>query len=80
MQDTNKEEPEKKIKGEKKMVESTSKFCKNCNEQVLATREKPNHILHLLLSVVTCGWWLIIWFLISIRVGGYKCSRCGSKV
>lgn len=27
---------------------------------------KTNHILHLLLSLITCGFWIIIWFLISL--------------
>jgi len=27
--------------------------------------EKPNHVLHLLLSVITLGLWVPVWFLIS---------------
>ena len=62
------------------MSEQISKYCKNCDTNVLAIRQSPNHILHLLLSIVTCGWWLIVWFLVSIKMGGWQCSRCGSKV
>ncbi len=32
-------------------------------------QERPNHILHLLLSVVTVGVWLPVWFLISLFQG-----------
>ena len=28
--------------------------------------QKTNHILHLLLSVVSVGWWIPIWILVSI--------------
>jgi Protein of unknown function (DUF2510) len=29
----------------------------------------PNHVLHLLLTIVTCGWWLPVWIIVAI------CSR-----
>lgn len=35
-------------------------------------RKKTNHILHLLLSIVTSGWWMPIWMLIAISNGGYN--------
>lgn len=36
--------------------------------QLLARREdyKTSHILHLLLSVITCGFWIPVWFLVAI--------------
>lgn len=30
---------------------------------------EANHVLHLLLSLVTCGFWLIIWFLVAVTSG-----------
>jgi hypothetical protein len=33
---------------------------------VLLYGKRPNHILHLLLSIVTLGFWLIIWILIAM--------------
>ena len=38
-------------------------------------RKKTNHILHLLLSIVTSGWWLPIWMLIAISNGAYNFLR-----
>lgn len=35
-------------------------------ERQLESR-RPNHILHLLLSLVTAGLWIPIWFLMSIN-------------
>lgn len=43
------------------------KYCKNCEKKV-ATKTKPvNHILHLLLSIVTAGVWLLVWLLICMN-------------
>ena len=56
-----------------------SGFCKDCNEQRKVARPKINHILHLILSIITAGIWLIVWLGISIRVGGWRCDECGSK-
>lgn len=55
-----------------------SGFCKTCNEPRKVSRPKINHVLHLLLSLVTFGLWAIIWIGISIRVGGWRCDTCGS--
>jgi hypothetical protein len=38
-----------------------------------------NHVLHLLLSLVTFGLWLAVWFIASLN-NGYMCSRCGGRV
>lgn len=37
-----------------------------------AKRKKTNHILHLLLSIVTSGWWMPGWMLIAISNGAYN--------
>jgi len=54
-------------------------YCHHCQENVLMVRKGPNHILHFLLSLFTCGFWVIIWILVSIRFGGWRCNRCGYK-
>jgi hypothetical protein len=53
------------------------KECYKCQKSTLHIQEKANHILHLLISVVTAGLWLIVW-LLFIRSGDPKCSICGS--
>jgi hypothetical protein len=30
----------------------------------------PNHVLHLLLSLVTCGLWLVVWLLVAVTSSG----------
>ena len=70
-------------------MKHTSKFCKKCDKQVLAVRtDVVNHILHLILSIFTVGFWIIIWLLLIIRdwvgsatgLSSWKCSFCGSAL
>jgi len=47
---------------------------------VLAEKQTPNNVLHLLLSVVTAGLWIPIWILLLIFGGSaYRCPHCGAK-
>lgn len=42
------------------------------SEQIIIIKEqdrRPNHILHLLLSIVTGGLWIPIWFIVSLAHG-----------
>jgi hypothetical protein len=61
-------------------AEHAQRFCDRCNEYVLAVRGGPNHILHLLLSILTVGLWVPIWLIVSLQVGGWRCSKCGTPV
>ena len=59
--------------------ESTG-FCKICNKQSMLRRKGINHIFHFFMSVVTLGLWIIVWIASAIRIGGWRCTQCGSKV
>ena len=61
-------------------IQHTQKFCDRCEDYVLAVRKGPNHILHLILSIITGGLWIIIWILVSLKIGGWRCPNCGSAV
>ena len=54
-------------------------YCKVCDKNVLVWRKGTNHILHLILSLLTLGLWLPVWIFISIKIGGWKCSTCGVR-
>jgi hypothetical protein len=59
--------------------ESTG-FCRVCNKQSLLRRRGTNHILHLLLTIVTFGWWSLAWLSFSLKLGGgWRCGQCGAK-
>lgn len=60
--------------------QSATGLCPNCKKRVLVQRKGTNHVLHLLLTIVTLGWWLIVWILASVKIGGWRCSQCGTKV
>ena len=62
-------------------LKTTGKYCRHCQARVMAQANKPNHILHLLLSVFTAGLWLLVWLvLVLLAAGNYRCTRCGNKV
>ncbi len=66
--------------------EKTQKFCQSCNKNVLAERKGTNHLLHFLITVVfgifTYGIgsiiWIVVWILLTIKIGGWRCTSCGS--
>lgn len=58
-----------------------SRFCAHCQKQTMAIGNKPNHLLHLILSVMTAGVWAFVWLLVAVgSMGGYRCTQCGAKV
>lgn len=56
-----------------------SGFCRVCDSQQKVTRPRANHLLHFFLSVVTCGFWLVVWLGSAVQFGGWRCSKCGSS-
>lgn len=47
----------------------------------MAQANKPNHLLHLILTILTAGLWGIVWLILIISsMGNYRCTRCGGKV
>lgn len=61
------------------MSKVASKFCWSCEAKKLHAASGPNHILHLILSVLTLGAWLIVWSWCAAFSGGYRCQTCGEK-
>lgn len=55
------------------------KFCGTCDKTIRAERDGTNHILHLILSIITLGCWIPIWCLVSLKIGGWMCPTCGEK-
>lgn len=53
--------------------------CKNCQRHTMHLEQKPNHILHLLMSVFTIGLWVIVWLMVSIGGSAPQCTVCGKK-
>ncbi|WP_018878948.1 zinc ribbon domain-containing protein [Thioalkalivibrio sp. ALE9] len=55
------------------------KYCKVCRQDTVHFQPSTSHVLHLLLSIVTFGVWLIVWVLIGMNNASQaQCSKCGS--
>jgi hypothetical protein len=54
-------------------------FCETCQQPRPFDKPGPNHVLHLLLSCITFGLWLIMWFFAAIADSPkeYHCRTCG---
>lgn len=65
------------------MSKKTQKYCKNCKQNVLAEKQSLSggiHVVHALISLFSCGVWLLVWLIHAIIAsGGYRCTRCGSR-
>ena len=60
-------------------LEQTARMCISCDEQRLHVRQGVNHVLHLLLTVLTGGLWAIIWLALALALKpSWRCGRCGS--
>lgn len=59
-------------------VQERSGFCKSCSKQVLVRRKGTSHLVHFIFTLLTGGIWLIVWILASIKIGGWRCTQCGS--
>ena len=73
------------------VVKQEMRYCKNCGHETmhLKNAKKMSWIVHLLLTIITGGFWLIIWIPLTILhifnksltslASSWTCSVCGSK-
>lgn len=55
------------------------KVCGTCGRQTLHRQQTPNHVLHFLIAFFTCGFWLIVWLMLSMGKSPWTCTVCGTK-
>jgi hypothetical protein len=53
--------------------------CAGCKDLVPHTVKAPNHIMHLLISLLTAGIWLVGWLAVVMMPSNAKCARCGRE-
>ncbi len=53
--------------------------CTSCGVPRMHMQQKPNHVLHLLLTVFTVGFWIPVWVLVSLFQAKPQCMTCGEK-
>lgn len=55
------------------------RFCRECNLYRPFEKERINHILHLILTILTIGFWFPVWCLcgLSRALEPWRCRECG---
>lgn len=52
--------------------------CRSCGRETIHLRSTPDHTLHLVLSLVTFGLWLLVWLVLWLLSGRAECRVCGT--
>ena len=60
-------------------IDEETGWCFECEHRVLVRRRGVNHLLHLALTVLTAGIWVIVWILTALVHEPWRCSVCGTK-
>lgn len=56
-------------------------FCRRCNREVYLCYASPCRLLHLILTVLSRGFWLAAWLLLEIRAyRACRCLRCRKRI
>lgn len=64
------------------MEKSTNAHCATCATQRRFIARKPNHALHITLTVFTVGLWGLFVYLplVTLRSQRFRCTECGSTM
>lgn len=62
------------------MTAQSTAYCPVCQRQTLYAKEGLNHVLHLILTLVTLGLWGIVWIILGIASAAKptRCTQCGT--
>jgi hypothetical protein len=55
-------------------------WCKACGRRTLHVQKRPTHLLHLVLTLLTFGFWIIPWSWVTLAAGRPKCTVCGKAL
>lgn len=61
-------------------VKQNSNYCNVCQRQSLYAKPRINHVLHLILTIVTLGLWSIVWLILGVSNSSkpMRCTTCGT--
>jgi len=63
------------------MANKVALYCKNCQRETMHEQPKTSHVLHLLLSIITAGIWIIVWLIVAANNNSQaQCTVCGREV
>ena len=61
-------------------IKQSSAYCHVCQRQTLFQKPKLNHVLHLILTILTVGVWGLVWLVLAIAHAAKpdRCVTCGT--
>lgn len=61
-------------------IQKQRRYCPEDDRMVLAEKETPNDLLHLVLSLLTVGVWILVWLALSVgsKFSPWRCPVCGA--
>jgi hypothetical protein len=61
-------------------IEQKQDYCAACGTNTLFQRSTPHHLIHVLVTVFSCGLWLIPWMIFAwVHDSAYRCQTCGGE-
>ena len=52
----------------------SQRFARDAGRRLFAVGSRPNHVLHLILTIITFGWWAIVWIILALKRGSLTVS------
>jgi hypothetical protein len=66
-------------KGVKKMeMKEKAGFCPICDKKKLFRAKGTNHLFHIIMCLLTGGFWGVVYVWVSVVKKKYRCSDCGT--
>lgn len=68
------------------MIRYETRGCRTCGTLAAVPVSRVNHVMHLLLTIITMGAWLPIWVVLaiwsssSLASRAQRCHHCGGRV
>ena len=59
--------------------EKDHRFSDRCGCRSLHFRRAIDHVLHLLITVVSGGMWALVWIYLALNRDQWKCEECGCQ-
>lgn len=58
------------------------RFCSNCGQTRPFEKQGVNHVLHLILSLLTLGVWVVVWMMAGVcnTLSLYRCRECAKGI
>jgi len=53
-------------------------YCNNCKKDVYTKTVTTNHAMNFIMTIVTMGLWLPVWFLLAATQNTEVCGKCNS--